>query len=228
MLFKTPPLLLLSAKRSVWESVTIVTFNNVFCPPTGDLPHRRLHRQEQRPPVQRPVPADVQVQAPAPTRPLPRRRPQVDIKETPSHSRQPVQGKTPLHNYPPLYTGWPRKNASLSITNFKEIRDLIKLVSAFMSRTFFFQQNDTKINDFDECVLILEPFFWVNVIFKIRSHCIKSHVWGREEFLWVASPDCNAAKLRNKCFSLFMLAPLYKARADTLLGEAKQWKIFGT
>ena len=25
-----------------------------------------------------------------------------------------------------------------------------------MSRTFFFQQNDTKINDFDEGVLILE------------------------------------------------------------------------
>ena len=58
-----------------------------------------------------------------------------------------------------IYTEWPRKNATLSITNFKEIRDLIKLVSAVMSRTFFFQQNDTKINDFDEGVLILEPFF---------------------------------------------------------------------
>ena len=97
-----------------------------------------------------------------------------------------------------------------------------------MSMTFFFQQNDTKINDFDEGVLILEPFFWVNAIFKIRSFCFKSHVWGREEFLWVAPPDCNAAKLRNECFSLFMLAPLYKARAYTLPGEAKQWNIFGT
>ena len=48
------------------------------------------------------------------------------------------------------YTGWPRKNAPLSTTNFKEISDLIKLVSAVMSRTFFSQQNDTKINDFDE------------------------------------------------------------------------------
>ena len=27
-----------------------------------------------------------------------------------------------------------------------------------MCRKFFFQQNDTKINDFDEGVLILEPF----------------------------------------------------------------------
>ena len=126
------------------------------------------------------------------------------------------------------YPGWPRKNATLSITNFKEIRDLIKLVSAVMSRTFFFLQNDTKIDHFDEGVLILEPFFLVNIIFKICSFCIKSHVWGREEFLWVAPPDCNAAKLRNECFSLFMLAPLYKARADTLPGEAKQLKIFGT
>ena len=35
-----------------------------------------------------------------------------------------------------------------------------------MSRTFFCLQNDTKINDFDEGVLILEPFFWGNVISK--------------------------------------------------------------
>ena len=33
-----------------------------------------------------------------------------------------------------------------------------------MSKTFFFQQNDTKIKDFDEGVLILEQFFWGNVI----------------------------------------------------------------
>ena len=53
-------------------------------------------------------------------------------------------------------TGWPRKNATPTITNFKEIRDKSKLVCALMSRTF---KNDTKINDFDEGVLILEPFF---------------------------------------------------------------------
>ena len=70
-----------------------------------------------------------------------------------------------------------------------------------MSRTFCFQQNDTKMNDFDEGVLILEPFFWGNVIFKMCTVCIKSHVWGREEFLWVAPPDRNAAKLRNEFFS---------------------------
>ena len=71
------------------------------------------------------------------------------------------------------YTGWPKKNATLSITNFKEFRDLIKVVSAVMSRTFFSQQNDTKINDFDERVLILDPFFWVSVIFKFAPFVSK-------------------------------------------------------
>ena len=92
--------------------------------------------------------------------------------------------------------------------------DKIKLVSALMNRSVFFLQSGTRINDFDEGVLILEPFFWGNVIFKMCSFCIKSHVWGREEYLWVAPPDCNAAKLRNECISLlFMRALLYKARA---------------
>ena len=42
-----------------------------------------------------------------------------------------------------------------------------------MRRTLFSQQNDTKINDFDEGVLILEPFFWGNVILKICSFVSK-------------------------------------------------------
>ena len=57
------------------------------------------------------------------------------------------------------YTGWPRTNATPTITNFKEIRDYIKLVSALMSRIFFFQQNDTKINDFDEGILLRQCHF---------------------------------------------------------------------
>ena len=52
---------------------------------------------------------------------------------------------------------------------------------------------------------------------------------GRNFFLVhvpVASPDCNTAKLHNECLenSLFMLSPFFKARADTLPGEANQWK----
>ena len=49
-----------------------------------------------------------------------------------------------------------------------------------MSETFFFQQNDTKIKDFDKGVLILEQFFWGNVNFQNSAPFgIKSHVWGR-------------------------------------------------
>ena len=44
-----------------------------------------------------------------------------------------------------------------------------------MRRKFFIRQNDTKINNFDEGVLILEPFFWANVIFKICFFSIKSY-----------------------------------------------------
>ena len=51
-----------------------------------------------------------------------------------------------------------------------------------MRRKYFFKQNDIKINDFDEGVLILEPFFWGNVIFKMCFFCNKSHHWGKEIF----------------------------------------------
>ena len=44
-----------------------------------------------------------------------------------------------------------------------------------MRRKFFFQENDTKIRDFEEDVLNLEPYFWGNVILKICFFCIKSH-----------------------------------------------------
>ena len=42
-----------------------------------------------------------------------------------------------------------------------------------MRRKFFFQQNDTKINDFDEGVLILEPYFFLR---QFHIHFLKSKV----------------------------------------------------
>ena len=51
-----------------------------------------------------------------------------------------------------LYTGWPRKNGRPTITNCKEIRDSIKLVSALKRRNFIFQQIETNIIDFDEAL----------------------------------------------------------------------------
>ena len=66
-----------------------------------------------------------------------------------------------------VYTGWPRKNATLTINNFKKTRDRMKKLCALLRiKSHFFQQDDTKIVNFDEGVLILEPFFWGNVIFQ--------------------------------------------------------------
>ena len=58
-----------------------------------------------------------------------------------------------------------------------------------MHRKFFFQQNDTKINNFDEGVLILEPLFWGNVIFKI-CFC-SSKLWLRSGGISLSSFPWN-------------------------------------
>ena len=56
------------------------------------------------------------------------------------------------------YTGWPRKNATLTINNFKKTTDRMNKLCALLCIKFFFQQDDPKIVNFDEGVLILEPF----------------------------------------------------------------------
>ena len=65
------------------------------------------------------------------------------------------------------HTGWPRKNATLTINNLKKTKDRMNKLCALLRIKFFSQQDDTKIVNFDEGVLILWPFFWGNVIFKI-------------------------------------------------------------
>ena len=69
----------------------------------------------------------------------------------------------------------------------------MKRLCALVCIEFFSQQNDTKINDFDEGILILEPFFWGNVIFKICHSCLKSHNWRTNFFYCLASPGKASA-----------------------------------
>ena len=57
------------------------------------------------------------------------------------------------------YTGWPRKNATLTINNFKKTMDRVKKLCALLRIKFFSQQDDTKIVNFDEGVLLLWPYF---------------------------------------------------------------------
>ena len=56
------------------------------------------------------------------------------------------------------YTGWPRKNATLTINNLKKTWEKIKKLCTLMHIEFSPQQNDTKIINIDEGVLILWPF----------------------------------------------------------------------
>ena len=64
----------------------------------------------------------------------------------------------------------------------------MKKLCALLRIKFFSQQDDTKIVNFDESVLILWPFFWGNVIFKICYFCLKSHDWRTENFHCLAPP----------------------------------------
>ena len=87
-----------------------------------------------------------------------------------------------------FYTGWPRKNVTLSINNFKKKRDRMKNLCALLCIEFFSEQDDTKIVNFDEGVLILWPFFWGNVIFEICPSISKVTIYVPNIFHCLASP----------------------------------------
>ena len=97
------------------------------------------------------------------------------------------------------YTGWPRKNATPTINDFKKTKDRINKLCPFLClKKIFFQQDDIKIINFDEGVLILWPFFWGNVIFKICHFCLKSHNWCPKIIHCLASPGkVSALALKN-------------------------------
>ena len=57
------------------------------------------------------------------------------------------------------YTGWPRKNETPTINERKKKGDGIKTLCTLLRVKFFFQQDDTKIINFVEGVLILLLFF---------------------------------------------------------------------
>ena len=86
------------------------------------------------------------------------------------------------------YTGWPKKNATLTINNFKKTMDRMKKLCALSRIKFLSQQDDTKNANFDEGVLILWPLFWCNVIFKICPSISKVTIYVPKIFHWLASP----------------------------------------
>ena len=64
----------------------------------------------------------------------------------------------------------------------------MKKLCALLRINFFSQQDDTKIVDFIEGVLILWPFFWGNVIFKICPSISKVTIYLPKIFHCLASP----------------------------------------
>ena len=88
------------------------------------------------------------------------------------------------------YTGWPKKNATLMINYFKKTRDRIKKLCALSRIKFFSQQDDTKNANFDECILILWPLFWCNVIFKICTSISKVTIYVPKIFHWLPRVKC--------------------------------------
>ena len=64
----------------------------------------------------------------------------------------------------------------------------MKKLFALLRIKFFSQQDDTKNVNFDEGVLILWPFFWGNVIFKIYPSISKVTIYVPKIFHCLASP----------------------------------------
>ena len=89
------------------------------------------------------------------------------------------------------YTGWPRKNATLTINNFKKTRDRIKKVVCIIAYKILFPARWPKIVNFDEGVLILWPFFWGNVIFKICPSISKVTIYvPKISIVWLPRVKC--------------------------------------
>ena len=84
--------------------------------------------------------------------------------------------------------GGPERIATLTINNFKKTRDRMKKLCTLLRIKFFSQQDDTKIVNFDEGVLILWSFFWGNVIFKICPSISKVTIYVPKIYHCLASP----------------------------------------
>ena len=91
-----------------------------------------------------------------------------------------------------------------------------------MRRKFFFQQNDTKINNVNEGVLILELSSEAMSFSKFASFLSTVMIEVGKNFFECLPRDCKTAKLRNEGFSLFMLSSFFKTRADKVFTRGSQ------
>ena len=96
-------------------------------------------------------------------------------------------------------TGWPRKNATLTINNFKKRRDRMKKLCALLRIEFFSEQDDTKIVNFDEGVLILWPFFEAMSFSRFALLSQKSQFTYRIlSIVWLPRVNCQLLLCKSK------------------------------
>ena len=84
--------------------------------------------------------------------------------------------------------GGPERMQQLRSNNFKKTKDKMKKLVCIIAYKLLFQQDDTKIVNFDGGVLILWPFFRDSVIFKICPSISKVTIYVPKIVHCVASP----------------------------------------
>ena len=92
-----------------------------------------------------------------------------------------------------LCTGWPRKNATLTINNLKKMRTEWKKLCALLRVKFF----PSKMTPRSLILMKAWLFFWGNVIFKICPSISKVTIYVPKIFHCVASPGI---KIVSSCF----------------------------
>ena len=107
-------------------------------------------------------------------------------------------------------TGWPRKNAPMINNKFFLNEGQNEKVVCIIVYRILFEQDDTKIVTFDEGVLILWPFFWGNVIFKIFFH-----------FYMVSFSRFALLSQKSLTYRIFSIVWLPRVNCQLLLCKAK-------
>ena len=90
----------------------------------------------------------------------------------------------------PLIQGGPEKMQHLRSMISRKTRDRINKLCALLRTKFFFQQDDTKIINFDEGILILWPFSETMSFSKFASSISKVTTYRKFPIVWLPLVKC--------------------------------------
>ena len=131
-------------------------------------------------------------------------------------------------NYKILYKqSGPERTQHIRSMILRKRRDRMKKLCALLRLKFVSQQDDTKIINFDEGVLILWPFFWGNVIFQsLPLLSQKLQLTDRKcSIVWLPREKCQSAlalksedsKSKSKSKRSANITPILKRQNDQLV-----------